>query len=121
MKSEENKQEKPKLSYSKIDGKPQLANQLAIEVAVEYLGKRDAYYYEGLPEFEADQKFKDYYQQKFGEQPTQENIQSYVKKLINECIEEERKLQIEKAESKAKTAKVQVGLEENLKKDEDNS
>ena len=49
MKSEENKQEKPKLSYSKIDGKPQLANQLAIEVAVEYLGKRDAYYYEGLP------------------------------------------------------------------------
>ena len=51
-------EEKPLLSYSRLDEKPLLHNQAAISAAVEYLNKHNAYYYEGLPEFEADQKAK---------------------------------------------------------------
>ena len=114
--SEEQKkygEKKPELSYSKIDKKPLLNNQEAISAAVEHLTKHDAYYYQGLPEFKADQKFKDYYIQEHGGEPTQEDVQGYVEKLIMECVEEEKEIQALKAE----TAKVEVSLGE----DENNS
>ena len=84
-------EEKPLLSYSRLDEKPLLHNQAAISAAVEHLNKHNAFYYEGLPEFEADQKFKDYYNQEYGKQPEQKDIQEYVDRLILECIEEDDK------------------------------
>ena len=115
--------QKPSLSYSKIEGKPLLANQEAIEAAVEYLNKHDAYYYQELPEFEATQKFKDYYLKEYDKEPTQEDIQEYVKGLILECEEEDKKIQEEQAKAKADLAKVKVSLgnEEKEKKDDENS
>ena len=118
--SEEQKkygEKKPELSYSRIDKKPLLNNQEAISAAVEHLTKHDAYYYEGLPEFEADQKFKDYYIQEHGKEPNQEDVQGYVEQLIMECVKEEKEIQA----AKAKAAKVEIGLGESLKKDENNS
>jgi len=89
-------EEKPLLSYSRLDGKPLLHNQAAISAAVEHLNKHDTYYYQGLPEFEADQKFKDYYDQEYGKQPEQKDIQEYVERLILECVEEDNKQEAEK-------------------------
>ena len=96
MSEEKNKtaEEKPLLSYSRLDGKPLLHNQAAISAAVEHLNKHNAFYYEGLPEFEADQKFKDYYIQEYGKQPEQKDIQEYVERLILECIEEDDKQKV---------------------------
>ena len=98
--SEEQKkstEEKPLLSYSKMEGKPLLHNQVAISAAVEHLTKHDAYYYQGLPDFEIDDRFKDYYIQEYGKEPTQEDVQKYVEELIMECKKEEDKLQKEKS------------------------
>ena len=96
MSEEKNKtaEEKPLLSYSRLEGKPLLHNQAAISAAVEHLNKHNAFYYEGLPEFEADQKFKDYYDQEYGKQPEQKDIQEYVERLILECVEEDDKQKV---------------------------
>ena len=112
-------EEKPLLSYSRLEGKPLLHNQAAIGAAVEHLNKHDAYYYQGLPEFEADEKFKDYYNQEYGRQPEQKDIQEYVERLILECVEEDNK---EKTDEAAKV-KVSLGdsLEEIAKKNQKSS
>ena len=113
-------EEKPLLSYSKIDEKPLLHNQAAISAAVEHLNKHNAYYYEGLPEFEADQKFKDYYNQEYGKQPEQKDIQEYVERLILECVEEEENKQ--KAEEKTTiTTSLGESFEKIAKKEQENS
>jgi len=108
------KEKKPRLSYSRLEEKPLLANQQAIQAAVEYLNKRDTQYYKSLPEFEADKKFKDYYIQKYDREPTQDDIQEYVEGLINECIEEEKEAQKQEPE----TAKIETQLGEKITKNE---
>ena len=112
--SEEQKkptEEKPLLSYSKIEGKPLLHNQVAISAAVEHLTKHDAYYYQGLPDFEIDDRFKDYYIQEYGKEPTQEDVQKYVEELIMECEEEE-----ERKEQRIKTGTITTSLGESFNK-----
>ena len=112
-------EEKPLLSYSRLDGKPLLHNQAAISAAVEHLNKHDTYYYQGLPEFEADQKFKDYYNQEYGKQPEQKDIQEYVERLILECVEEDDK---QKAEEKTMiTTSLGESFEKIAKKEQENS
>ena len=112
-------EEKPLLSYSRLDEKPLLHNQAAISAAVEHLNKHDSYYYQGLPEFEADQKFKDYYNQEYGKQPEQKDIQEYVERLILECVEEDDK---QKAEEKTMiTTSLGESFEEIAKKEQENS
>jgi len=110
--------EKPKLSYSRLEEKPLLFNQAAIEAAVEHLNKHDAYYYQGLPEFEADDKFKDYYIQEHNREPEQEDIQKYVVDLIMECVEENKKEQerVEKSKESCSRVNISQGQEYNSKK-----
>ena len=120
MNAELNKpaEEKPLLSYSRLDEKPLLHNQAAISAAVEHLNKYNAYYYEGLPEFEADQKFKDYYNQEYGKQAEQKDIQEYVERLILECVEEDDK---QKAEKTMITTSLGESVEKIAKKEQKNS
>ena len=96
MKNENNQQkttdardETPLLSYSRLDEKPLLANQSAINHAVELLGMDRHDRKIVMKDFQADDKFKKHWEKEHGKQPDQDQVNDYVLNLIQECQDED--------------------------------
>ena len=119
--------EKPLISYCGVEEKPLLANDSAIHAAVEIIGHP----FRELPEFEFDDKFKSYYEEQYDSEPTQEDVQDFIMRMIHEssaAYEESKAVKVQadidskaRFESKYKASKDTKVFKPKTEKDEEKS